>query len=174
MHRCHTLRFNCLLSFSFCVLKSLLLLLLLLQSLLLLSILLHSKHFEGDDYYYYLFQNNGIQKYRCVTLAKCLSLARSYIGFLLKLKLKFGGFHKIRKLLYLRSREKNRNKKRKTSKQHFLLSIFIILTVTLRYVSAIHVKLKKQNYQSTKAENVFKIFHFVPSGNAMFDCYRHR
>ena len=59
----------------FFVLKSLLLLLLLLllQSLLLLSILLHSKHFEGGDYYYYLFQNNGIQKYRCVTLAKCLS-----------------------------------------------------------------------------------------------------
>ena len=75
MHRCHTLRFNCLLSFSFCVLKSLLLLLLLLllQLLLLLSILLHSKHFDGDDYYYYLFQNNGIQKYCCVTLAKCLS-----------------------------------------------------------------------------------------------------
>ena len=57
----------------FFVLKSLLLLLLLLQSLLLLSILLHSKHFEGGDYYYYFFQNNGIQKYRCVTLAKCLS-----------------------------------------------------------------------------------------------------
>lgn len=55
-------------------------------------------------------------------------------------------------MLYLRSREKNWNKKRKTSKQHFLLSVFIILTVTLRYASAIHVKLKKQNYQSTKTE----------------------